>query len=165
MRCQKIFVPRYRFCRHPRSRPSILPFLQTYLFAYFKSVIQVRYPKVSGNDSRVLLWCLLLYISKYLFLFRDCPFPYTVKTKVSYAGRNNRPPIFFSFNVRWASSRIIYKTARKVPSFMTSLLSVFFFFFLRCLSASLFGPCFIILTVASSNTPREGQGVTWVYFY
>ena len=65
-------------------------------------------------------------------------------------------PFFFSFNVRWASSRIIYKTARKVPSVMTSLLSVFFFFFLRCLSASLFGPCFIILTVASSNTPREG---------
>ena len=48
------------------------------------------------------------------------------------------PPPFFPFSVRWASSRIIYKTKRKVPLFMTSLLC--FFFSLHCLTASLFGP-------------------------
>ena len=25
LRCQKFFVPQYRFCRHPLSRPSMLP--------------------------------------------------------------------------------------------------------------------------------------------
>ena len=35
-----VFVPRYRLFRNPLSRPSKLPFSQSYLLAYFKSVIK-----------------------------------------------------------------------------------------------------------------------------
>ena len=35
------FLPRYRFCRHPLPRPTMLPFFRRTLFAYFKSLIKI----------------------------------------------------------------------------------------------------------------------------
>ena len=91
------------------------------------------------------------------FFFVIVPFSLLLKLRSHTRGARTvlRPFFFFSFSVRWASSRIIYN--------MTSLLC---FFSLHCLTASLFGPFFHNFDCSKQQYAPGGVGGggTWVNF-